>query len=420
MPLRNPERAATRPPVALATRTLIGLVAGFLAGLALAGNTSAAASVVTGICLPVGAVFVNLVRMTVVPLIASLLVASVGSAASRGLGRTGVVALGIAVSTLVVAAVGSGAAAEVALSRMTIDRAAAQSLVGGAGAAVPSAGAPTVAAWVVDLVPTNVVKAAAEGALLPLIVFSVLFGLALAQVPDPARAAVLRLADGIADAMQRLVGWVLSLAPLGVFALAVPLASRLGWSAAGAVIGYVGLVVVLTLAAVGTVMYPLGIFGGRMGATAFAAYCAPAQAIAFASRSSLASLPAMLESAEAAALPATATRVVLPLAAAVYHFGAAVAQMVGVVFLAHLYGVTVTPLQQISVVFAVVIGTFAVPGIPGGSIVAMVPALLEAGLPLEGMGILLAVDVIPDMFRTAANVTGTLTLAAVVPPADER
>ena len=96
-------------------------------------------------------------------------------------------------------------------------------------------------------------------------------------------------------------------------------------------------------------------------------------------------------------------------------FGAAVAQTVGVVFLAHLYGVSLTPLQDASVVLSVVLATFAVPGIPGGSIIAMVPAMAAANLPLDGIGILLAVDAIPDMFRTTANVTGTMVLTAILP-----
>jgi Na+/H+-dicarboxylate symporter len=106
---------------------------------------------------------------------------------------------------------------------------------------------------------------------------------------------------------------------------------------------------------------------------------------------------------------------VLPLTLSVFHFGAAVAQTVGVVFLAHLFGVALTPAQLASVVLTVVLVSFTVPGIPGGSIIAMLPVLAAANLPIDGVGILLAVDTIPDMFRTAANVTGALTLTAIVP-----
>jgi Na+/H+-dicarboxylate symporter len=127
----------------------------------------------------------------------------------------------------------------------------------------------------------------------------------------------------------------------------------------------------------------------------------------------------MVESAERAGLPASAARVVLPLALTVFHFGAAVAQTVGVVFLAHLFGLPLTPSQLASIVFAVVLASFAVPGIPGGSIIAMAPVLAVANLPLDGLGILLAVDTIPDMFRTTANLTGAMTLTAVLPAPKE-
>ena len=400
----------------LTIRVLIGLLAGFLLGLTVRSHASAA-DAIASVLTPLGAIFVNLIRMTVVPLVVSLLIASIGStAASKGLGRIGLRALLIAIGLLTVAAIGSSVVAERVLANVSIDQAAARALAGPAQAGTTgAAGAPSLAAWFVDLVPQNVVKAAADGAMLPLILFSVMFGLALAQVDQPKRDAVLRVVEGVADTMQRLVAHVMVMAPLGVFALAVPLASRLGWTAAGAVVTYVGLVVSLTIVAAAVLLYPLGILAGPLSASAFLSYCAPAQAIAFASRSSLAALPAMVQSAERADLSTSARTVVLPLSAAVYHFGAAVAQTVGVVFLAHLYGTALTPLQHASIVLSVVLATFAVPGIPGGSIIAMVPALAAANLPLDGIGILLAVDAIPDMFRTTANVTGTMVLTAILP-----
>lgn len=403
----------------LAIRVLLGLVTGFLLGLALAGSSSPAAAMTIGILTPVGTIFVNLIRMTAIPLVASMLVAGVGAmTASGGLGRTGSRALLISVGLLTTAAISSVVIAEPILARIRIDQSAALALRGPMTAASPSAmvpsGTPTLATWVVDLVPQNVVKAAADAAILPVILFAVMFGFALTRVSDARREAVLQVVEGIAETMQRLVVWILGLAPIGVFALAVPLASRLGLAAAGAVIAYVALVVGLTVAAVALLLYPLGILAGPMSASAFVSYCAPSQAIAFASRSSLAALPAMVASAERAGLPPGASRVVLPLAMAVFHFGAAIAQTVGVLFLARLYGVTLTPPQLASVVFAVILASFAVPGIPGGSIIAMVPVLAAANLPLDGVGILLAVDTIPDMFRTTANLTGTMTLTAIL------
>jgi Na+/H+-dicarboxylate symporter len=270
------------------------------------------------------------------------------------------------------------------------------------------------AQWFVDLVPSNAIRAAADDLMLPTIVFSVLFGIALSRVTPDRRAAVLRVVEGIAEAMQKLVAMILALAPVGVFALAVPLASRLGYAAAGAVAAYVLLVVLLTIAASLLLLYPLGVVAGRMRPSAFAALCAPAQAVALASRSSLAALPAMIESAERAAFPPQVTGFLLPLAASTFRFGAAVAQSVGVIFLARLYDIHLGAPQLASLFVAVIFTTFAVPGIPGGSILAMLPVLAAVNVPAEGVGILLAVDTIPDMFRTTANVTGSLAIATAL------
>jgi Na+/H+-dicarboxylate symporter len=108
------------------------------------------------------------------------------------------------------------------------------------------------------------------------------------------------------------------------------------------------------------------------------------------------------------------SRFILPLSASVFRAGAAVAMPVGVLFLARLYGAALSPAQLASIVFTVILSSFAVPGIPGGSIIAMVPVLAAVNLPVDGIGILLAVDTIPDMFRTTANVTGSLALAAAL------
>jgi proton glutamate symport protein len=405
--------------VSLTNRVLVGLVAGFALGLMLAGSTSSAAAVLLAVMAPVGTIFINLIRMTVIPLVASMLIASVGSLASSGaLGRAGVRAATIAVVMLALTTVATVLIATPVLARIQIDQAAALALrgplVSHSEVSIAPPGTPAIGQWFVDLVAPNVIKAAADGAMLPIIVFAVLFGVALAGVSAERRDAVLHVTQGIADAMQRLVSGILELAPIGVFALAVPLASKLGLSAAGAVIAYIGLVVTLTVIAAVVLLYPVGIVAGAMSPKAFVAFCTPAQAVAFASRSSLAALPAMVESGERANLPPVVARFVLPLAASVFRIGAAVAMPVGVLFLARLYGTTLSPPQLASVVFTVILSSFAVPGVPGGSIIAMVPVLASVNLPIDGIGILLAVDTIPDMFRTTANVTGSLTLAAVL------
>jgi len=351
----------------------------------------------------------------VIPLVMSIVIASVASMTSapsaKGFLRTGLRAFAIAVGLLVAAAIVTVLIAMPLFTRLPIDSGAALAL--GTNISTPSDSSSGLAQWVVGLVPYNVVKAAADDAILPLIVFAALFGVALGHVSDGKRDGVLNVVEGVAEAMQRLVAWILELAPIGVFALAVPLAARLGVAAAAAVAGYIALVVLLSIIEVALLLYPLGIIAGPMSASAFVSFCAPSQAIAFASRSSLAALPVMLESAKRAGLPPETSRFVLPLAASVFHFGSAVAQTTGVLFLARLFGITLSPLQLASLVLTIVVTSFAVPGIPGGSIIAMVPVLAAVGLPIDGIGILLAVDTIPDMFRTTANTTGAMVLTVV-------
>ncbi len=397
--------------MSLTARVLIGLVAGLLLGLV-------APPILSAILAPVGTLFINLIRVTVFPLVVSTLIASIGGiASSRALGRVGGRAIGLALVLLAIAAAASALIAAPILDRVHIDRAAAQALQSGTpptAAAHPGAADSRLAQWFIDLVPSNVFRAVADDAMLPVIVFAVLFALALGRVRDERRLPVLQVVDGIAEAMQRLVAGILELAPIGVFALAVPLASRLGASAVSAVAEYIVLVVSLTVVASIVLLYPLGMLGGGMSASSFASFCAPSQAVAFSSRSSLAALPAMLETAEQSGAPTVVAGFVLPLAASVFRFGAAIAQTVGVLFLARLYGIELSPARLATVVVAVIFATFAVPGIPGGSVIAMVPVLRAAEVPIEGIGLLLAVDAIPDMFRTTANVTGTMAVVAAL------
>jgi proton glutamate symport protein len=400
--------------VSLTTRVLIGLLGGFILGLTLTSVPSAAGPVLA-VATPIGTIFVNLIRMTVIPLVMSMLVANVGSmTASAALGRVGMRAAVIAVALLGVTAVFTVLVAAPILARLQIDQTAAMALRGPDAAGAATSAPAGLGQWLVDLVPQNVFKAASDGTMLTLIVFAVLFALSLSRVQAARRDGVLRVAEGVADAMQRLVGAILTLAPIGVFALAVPLAAKLGLSAAAAVAAYIGLVVALTLIVGAVLLYPIGILIGGMSPGAFVTLCAPAQAVAFAARSSLAALPAMVESAQIAKMPPVVSGFILPLAASIFRIGGAVAMPVGVLFVARLYGVSLTSTQLAAIAVTSVLSSFTVPGIPGGSIIALVPVMASASLPIDGIGILLAVDTIPDMFRSAANATGSLTLAAAV------
>ncbi|MGH7461468.1 MAG: dicarboxylate/amino acid:cation symporter [Longimicrobiales bacterium] len=404
----------------LTTRVLIGLAVGLALGIVISASASPALQVVPAVLEPIGTIWVNALRMIVLPLVISAILIGVTSLPDvRTIGRIGGRAFVLFFLVLVVAASFAAVVAPPVFSLLPIDPATAEGLRSGAaaasGEAVQSAGRITgFRQWLIDLVPVNPIKAAADGAMLPLILFSIVFGLGLSKASGENRDAFLRVVNAVMDASLTIVRWVLAAAPIGVFAISVPLATRLGLAAAGAVLLFIVVVCVMCTAFM-ALLYLIATTIGRQPLRLFARACAPAQAVAFSSRSSLVSLPAMLETTDTVLkLPLAVRSFFLPLAVATFRPGGAIGIMVGVVFLAQLYGVPLEAAQLATVALMAVITTFSVPGIPGGSIIVMVPVLVAAGLPVDGVGLLLGVDTIPDMFRTTTNVTGDMAVATVL------
>ena len=407
--------------MSLTTRVLIALVAGIGAGVAIAGSGSPRLVQAAVAIEPLGTLWINAIRMTVIPLVVGSLIVGITSAPSASaIGRVGRGAIVFFIVTLFAAAVYAAVLARPLIDLIPLDptaiaamRASSESV--GTTAAQNAANIPTFSRWLIDLVPSNPVKAAADGALLPLIIFTLLFGLALLTMPAERKAPVVAFFQGMGDAALTVVRWVLQLAPIGVFALALPLATRMGASAAGALAAFVVTVIGITVSFAVLVLYPLAVIVGRIPLGEFARAILPAQLVAFSSRSSLAALPAMIDAARGRlGLPAEISGFFLPLAASTYRIAGALAQPTAVLFIARLYGVELTTTQLMAVVLTVVPTTFSVPGIPAGSIIVMVPILLGAGLPAQGIGVLLGIDAITDMFRTATNVTGDMAGAAVL------
>lgn len=413
--------------MSLTLRVLLGLVVGLLVGFAT--NVFPDQRALIPWIEPLGSIFINAIRMTVVPLVvASLVVGVAGASDSRAIGRVGWRALVLFVIIVLAGSVFGAIVAQPILVRMIDPASTAASALSAtnvgelAGAAREGAQKlPTFTQWLIDLIPSNPIRAAADGAMLPLIVFSLLFGVALLQLDAERRRPVIGFFEGVADAMLVLVRWVLALAPIGVFALAVPLAARMGFAAAGALLGFVILVSGLSVAFMALVLYPAASAIGRVPLGTFARAIAPSQAVAFSSRSSLAALPAMIEAAERRlGFPPEISRFLLPLSASTFRAGSGVGLTVSVLFVARLYGVDLSVTQLATVIATVLLTSFSVPGIPNGSIIAMVPILVAAGIPVEGIGILLSIDTIPDMFRTTTNVTGHMTAAAILSPTRSR
>ena len=368
---------------------------------------------------PIGTLWVNAIRMTVIPLVVSLLITGVASASDISMigrigGRTLAVFLAMlagasALSIPLAIAVFSG------LSRLMTVRPA---LPPGAAEAASSVAAGTsavgFASWLTSLVPTNPVAAAASGAMLPLILFTLLLALAIARSSPAARETLLAFFRALSEAMLVLVRWVVWLAPVGVFALMLPLGAHGGAGLVGALGFYVA---VYSIASVlfTLLLYPVVAGAGRIPLGDFARAALPAQLIAFSSSSSIASLPALVEGAEQTLrLPKDVTAFVLPLAVSTFKFAAAVSWPFGALFVAWFYRVDLHAAQYAAIAFACIFLGFVAPGVPRGAFLMLAPLFLAIGLPVEGVGILIAVDALPDLFATVLNASGDLAAAALV------
>ena len=401
-------------------RVIAGLVAGLVVGVGIALSGIPALIKLAGAIEPLGTLFINAIRMTVIPLVVSTLIVGIATTSGAGvIGRIGWRAIALFLVMLSISATASALIANSVFKMISLDESATEALRASAASSTTmateqAAKVPTIAQWLVDLVPINPIKAAADGTMLPLIIFTLAFGIALTRVSPTSRESAVRFFSAVSDAMLVLVRWVLLVAPIGVFALAVPLAVKLGFSAAKALAAYVITVNVLCVVGI-ALLYPIASFVGRVPIRRFARALAPAQAVAFSSRSSLAALPTMLETAGTILnLPTAIRTFFLPLAASVFRFGGAIGITVGVLFIARLYGVPISAGTLATIVVMSVLTTFSIPGVPGGSIIAMVPVLLAAGLPVQGIGVLLAVDATTDSFRTTTNVSGTLAVATML------
>jgi Na+/H+-dicarboxylate symporter len=367
---------------------------------------------------PVGTLWVNAIRMTVIPLIVSLIITGVASSVDVGaVGRLGARTLLVFVLLLAAMAVVMMPVAMLLFARLPPGLAH-PALPAGAteAAAALAAGGQhqTLAAWLTSLIPSNPVGAAANGEMVPLILFTLLLAIAIARSPASARASLVGFFDALGAALLTLVRWIVLLAPIGVFALVLPLAAHAGTLVAGA-IGFYVLAYSAACAVAGLLLYPAVALAGRVPMRQFARAALPAQLIAISSSSSIASLPAMVEGAEGPLrLSNRVTGFVLPLAVSMFHIAAPVSWTIGALFVGWFYGVPLDAGAIATIAFAAVFLAFASPGVPRGAFIMLTPLFLAIGLPAAGIGLLIAVDAIPDTLATALNVTGDMAAAVIV------
>ncbi len=394
---------------------LLALALGALAGVLLPQVSPDAALHATAIAQPLGKLWLSGLQMTVVPLVVSLIVLGVASAAdAASSGRIARRALIVFVAMLAVFAAFAAVLAPVLLSFAPHSDALATALRETASVTTETT-VPGLADWIAGAIPSNAINAAAQGAILPLVVFAMFLGFALTKIEKERRNAVLMLFHGIADAMIVIVRWMLLAAPVGVFALMFVMCATAGLSVIGALATYILLLCVLYLLAT-AICYGITAGFGAAGVRQFAAAMLPAQVIAASTQSSLASLPAMVESAAKAKLPRHVAALTLPMAVTLFRITSPIQYIAAAVFIAWAYGIELSALQLAgAAVLSVAISLGSV-GLPGQAIFAatVIPVSQSLGLPMAPMGLLLAVDAIPDVFATVGNVTGDLTAANVV------
>lgn len=400
---------------------VVGLGAGLWVNLALGSNVAWVEWLTANITGPIGQIFLRLLFMMVIPLLFSALVIGVAEMGDlKSLGRAGL-------KTLLLTILISGIAVVIGLVMVNVlqpgrgvDPALAQSLLdqGRAGAANIVESAPTsisLGDFFLDLVPSNVFTAAAENAILPVMVFALFFGIGLVMAKSPATDRLQEVILGLFEVTMKLINLFIKLAPLAIACLMFNLAALFGVELLIRLAAYVG-VAVGAMAIHMFVVYPLVVWAlGGMSPIAFFRGVREPMIVAFSTASSNASLTFSLRAAEEQLkLPRKIARFVLTVGATANQNGTALFEGVTVLFLAQFFGIDLTVTQQVVVMLVCILGGVGTAGVPAGSLPVVAMILVMVGVPAEGIGLILGVDRFLDMCRTTLNVTGDLALATIV------
>ena len=396
-------------------RVMTGLLAGIVIGILLAWSDPALASRIAGIVEPFGKLWLNALQMTVVPLVFALVVVGINQASDAAhSGRVARQAIVSFVILLTAAAAMTAVLAPLALSMLQPDPAVAAALRGHAeDIAKPSGG------WadaLIALVPSNAIAAAAASAMLPLVTFALFFGFALTKLDAAPRAQVVGFFKAISDAMIVIVHWVLWAAPVGIFALVLALTARAGLGMLQALGIYILLECALYVLAV-LLLIVVAVTIGKRRFRHFMAGLVPVQAVAASTQSSLATLPAMLDSAQnRLGIPARVSGLVLPMAVSLFRITSPIQYLATACFIAWALGVDLSATQLATGVALSVLVSMGSVGLPGQAIflATNLPVTSAMGLPIAPLPVLMAVDAIPDVLATVGNVTGDMTATAVV------
>ena len=403
----------------LYTKVLIGLLVGVIFGV-LANQWGFSAFVFSYIK-PIGSAFIKLISMVVVPLVfASLLVGTASLNDIRKLGRIGIKTVAYYLCTTIIAISiglllantlkpGEGLSQEKRTQLM-------ESVSEKEGAQIETAlKKPTVTDILLNIIPTNPVKAFVEGKMLQIIFLALMTGICLGLIPSGRSQPVINFFEGINELIIQMVHIIMKLAPYGVFALISAVVADFGLGILFVLLKY-SLVVIVGLILHVTIVYSsaIKIFSKQKIGTFFRGI-RPAQLIAFSSASSSATLPVTMECTEKnLGVPGQIASFALPLGATINMDGTALYQGVSAVFIAQFYGMGLTVPQQLTIVLTAVLASIGTAGTPMAGVITLAIVLKSVGVPLEGIALIMGVERILDMCRTVVNVTGDASCAVVV------
>ena len=401
--MQQPAAASGFPEIRVpAALTFAGLVVGFLAGIALKGT--AALDTLLAVAEPAGSLWLRALQLTILPLVIGLVVTGISQTlAAAGGGHLARRAVGLFVAVLLAAGTMAALLVPALLAAFPIPQRAAQAL---SGAAAEAGKVPGVADILNAMMPENIFSAAAAGAMLPVVLFASLFALALTRVADGPRRLIVQFFEGVAAAMMVVVGWVLMLAPIGVFGLAVSLAAKTGAEAIGALAHYI-----LVVSAAGLVVliggFVLAVLVARQPLGRFARAMVPVHAVAISTQSSLASLPAMLAATRRLGVRESTADFVLPLAVAIFRATSPAMNMAVAIYAAKLTGVPLSPAALAAGVFVAFLVSLSSVSLPGtiSFVISVGPIANAMGVPIAPLALLVAVEMLPDIMRTLGNVT---------------
>lgn len=368
----------------------------------------------------VGGLWLNALKMTVIPLIVALLVTGVAKGAEAA--RAGRIAGRSVVWIVVVctlSAIFGTLMIQFLLGLFPLPEGAAQALragLAGIDTATASPTVPGVADFFRGIIPENVVAAAANGDVLPLVVFSLLFALAAARIPETGRRALVGLFEAVGDALLVVIGWVLWIAPLGVFALAFTVGASAGGAAFAALAHYIVLISAIGVLWATLVGYPLAILAGGISLGSFTRSMISPQSVAISTRSSLASLPAMLAAARVMGVREQVADVTLPLSVALFRATGPAMNVAVAFYVAHWLGFEPSVSQMIAATAVAAVISYGAVSLPGevSFISSIAPIAMALGVPIAPLALLVAVEMVPDIFRTLGNVTLDVAVTTVV------